>query len=202
MEKLLWISGILGFVANLPYIRSIITSRNTDNPMKPIRISWFIWLLLDALVVMNSLDIEKSYLEIALPLGYMCGALMVVLFAIPYGTWIDNDSKEKGWRRFKQELLILSISIIGIVIWQFGSPEISIVAFCIALVISAKPTIQRIWKDGKSEPALPWTMWFIAATLSTITLGNPSELTLTGSIVTLVYLGMNIPIMYSIYFKK
>jgi hypothetical protein len=202
MEKLLWISGILGFVANIPYIRGIVTSRKTDNPMKPIRISWFIWLLLDALVVMNSLDMEKSYLEIALPLGYMCGALMVVLFAIPYGTWIDADTDKKGWRRFEQEILILTVSIIGIVIWQFGNPEVSIIAFCIALVISAKPTIQRIWNDSTSEPALPWTMWFIAATLSTIALGSPIEWTLAGSIVTLVYLGMNIPIMYSIYFKK
>jgi hypothetical protein len=84
MNILLWISGILGFSANIPYIRGIVTSRKTDTPMKPIRISWFVWLILDALVVMNSLDNGMTYLEIALPIGYLIGDLMVVLFAIRY----------------------------------------------------------------------------------------------------------------------
>ncbi len=200
-ELELWISGLLGFTANLPYIYIIWKTRNSPDSVKPIRISWIMWLILDCLVLTNSWDANNSALATALPIGYTAGAFLVNLFAIPYGKWIDSGDI-KGWKKFSAEIKILIICVIGIILWMTAGPTVSLVAFCFALVVSAWPTIKRIWLNPKKEPTIPWTMWFFASLISVIGLGNPMSWTIVGSIVSLVYFGMNIPITYAMYFRK
>ncbi len=192
MKTLLIISGILGAIANIPYIISILKSRNTLNPMKPQRVSWFLWALLDVLILATSLAKGDTLYEVALPLGYTIGAVAVAILAIPYGEWGN----------LKQARVVFIGSLIGITIWKFTNAQIALYAFVTVLWLSAIPTIRKIWNQPKSEARLPWTMWFIAATLSLIALGSPNSWTMSGSIVTLTYFLMNVPIIISMYFKR
>jgi len=192
MKTVLIISGILGALANIPYIIAILRTRNTSNPMKPQRVSWFLWALLDVLILLTSLTNGATLYEVALPLGYTIGAVVIALLAISYGEWGD----------LKQARLVFIGSLIGIVIWLITDAGIALYAFVTVLWLSAFPTIRKIWNDPKSESRLPWTMWFIAASLSLIALGNPSTWTFLGSVVTLTYFLMNVPITFSMFFRE
>jgi len=191
-EILLIFSGISGAAANIPYIIAILKSQNTDNPMKPQRVSWFLWALLDVLILTTSLINGATLYEVALPLGYTIGAVAVAILAIPYGEWGN----------VKQAKVVLIGSFLGIFIWKFTDAKIALYSFIIVLWMSAFPTIKKIWLKPKSEARLPWTMWFVAAILSTVALGNPNTWVFATSIVTLTYLCMNIPIVFSMYFRK
>lgn len=192
MKTILLISGLLGFVANIPYIASILKTRNDAKPMKPSRVSWFIWALLDVMIVATSLNNGKTLIEIALPLGYAFGASVVAVLSIPYGEWGN----------LKEARLVFIGSAIGIAVWQLAGSEWALYAFVCVLWMSAWPTIKKIWVNPSSEPKVSWTMWFIAAVLSTVALGNPFHWTILGSVVTLTYLLMNIPIAYSLHLRK
>lgn len=192
MDILLWLSGILGFLANIPYIIDIIRTRNTTKPMKPSRVSWIIWAVLDILIVATSTANGKTPIEIALPLGYASGASFVAFLSLFYGEWGS----------IKEARRVMIGSAIGIIVWQFAGPKIALYAFVAVLWMSAWPTIKKIWRDPTSETRLPWTGWLIASTLSVIALGSPTEWTFVGSVVSMTYLLMNVPICYSLYFRK
>lgn len=192
MDILLLISGLLGFWANIPYIREVIKSQNTPEPMKPSRVSWIIWAVLDILIVATSIANDKGLLEIALPIGYMMGASFVALLSLKYGEWGNVKEARRA----------MIGSIIGIIIWQFAGPKIALYAFVTVLCISVWPTINKLWKNPWSEARGPWTMWLIASTLSVIALGNPAGWTFVGSVVSMTYFLMNIPICYILYFRR
>jgi len=192
MNTILWISGILGFLANIPYIVSIIIKRNSENPMKPSRVSWIIWAILDIMIISTSITNGKDWIEIALPLGYALGATVVAILSLFYGEWGN----------LKEAIVVAIGSLIGILLWIFAGSELALYAFVSVLWMSAFPTIKKIWIDPLSESRGPWLIWLIAATLSAIALGLPSDWTLVGSIVSVTYLLMNIPIVYSLYFRR
>lgn len=192
IDILLWLSGILGFLANIPYIIDIIKTQNTPEPMKPSRVSWIIWAVLDILIVATSTANGKSPLEIALPLGYAAGASFVAILSLKYGEW-GNAKEAQG---------VMIGSTIGILIWLFAGPEVALCAFVAVLWMSAWPTIKKIWKNSRSETRLPWTMWLVASALSVIALGKPAGWTFVGSVVSMTYLLMNIPICYALFFRR
>jgi len=192
MNIILWISGILGFLANIPYIVSVIRKRNSENPMRPSRVSWIIWAVLDIMIISTSIANGKELVEIALPLGYALGASFVAILSLFYGEWGNP----------KEALVVMVGSFVGILVWQFAGSEWALYAFVSVLWMSAIPTIKKIWIDPLSESREPWLMWLIASTLSVFALGNPAHWTMVGSIVSVTYLLMNIPIVYSLYFRR
>lgn len=192
MKTVLVVSGLLGFLANIPYVVAIIQTRNSSNPMRPSRVSWFTWAVLDILIVISSISNGQNFFEIALPIGYMCGASTVAVLSMFYGEWGP----------LKEARTVLIGCTIGISLWRFSGPQTALFAFVAVLFMSAWPTVKKIYLNPKSEDKFSWTIWAIAAMLSVIALGSPIEWTIKKSLVSLAYFALYIPIMYSFYFKK
>lgn len=192
MKIVLLISGLLGFLANIPYALAILRTRSSDEPMRPSRVSWFTWAVLDILIVASSIANGATLVEIALPLGYLFGAVCIAILSIFYGEWGP----------LSEALAIMVGSAVGIFLWLFSGPQIALFAFVAVLFMSAWPSIKKIYLNPKGEDKFSWTVWAVAASLSVVALGNPFEWTIQKSLVSLSYFVLYIPIIYSFYFKN
>ena len=139
------VSGILFFVAFLPYVWAILHGQTVPSP-----VSWFIWASTDTLTLMAMRKEDATRGQLT---GAVAGAWLITLLAIMFGKPTIG--------------LIEWASIIGacagIVLWKrTGNPVTAIVCSQAAVFIGAIPTIVGAYAYPSQEDPLAWIIWFLS----------------------------------------
>lgn len=136
------LSGILFFIAFLPYIWAI---RNGETVPSPV--SWAIWASIDTL---SLIAMRKEKAGIGQITGATAGAWFVTILAIWYGQPTIG--------------LIEWVSIVGavtgIILWKVtGNAVIAIVCAQAAALSGAIPTIVGAYLHPSTEDRIAWSIW-------------------------------------------
>lgn len=132
---------------------------------KPNVFSRVVWLLL-AINTFEGVVISKSSKpSIILAFIFLIGNALICILSF----W-------KGKIEFgRLEYVCLGLLIISALVWiLFQVPLVNLGIGLVAHFIGALPTYNRVWKDGKSESASFWSLFFIASLLTIVaSLGDP-----------------------------
>ena len=136
------ISGILFFVAFLPYIWTIVNGQTVPSPL-----SWAIWASVDLLALVAMI---KKKVAVGQLTGAVLGAWAVTLLAILCGKPEIN----------LMEWVAITGVVAGIVLWRiYGDSIFGIVCSQVAVFIGAFPTFAAAYANPKQEDALSWCIW-------------------------------------------
>jgi hypothetical protein len=138
------LSGVLFFVAFLPYCYSIV-----NNPLAaPSPVTWTIWACVDTLALAAMVK-EKSHNGQII--GATIGAWLVTSLAIVYGTPTMGS----------MEWVSIAGAAAGIILWQkTGSAVFAIICSQAAVLVGAIPTFAKGYYNPASEDPLAWALWF------------------------------------------
>ena len=133
------ISGILGVVAAVPYIKDIL-----HGSTRPNTVSWALWVLLLLISILAQISAGASWSLVFLIGDFLGTSAVLILCLGGYGY------KEYGWI----EWVCLALAIIAIVSWQLtNQPILAIVFAIIADFMAAVPTVIKAYRDPWSEHA-------------------------------------------------
>ena len=153
MEKLFIISGILFIAGFIPYIISIF---DKQNPTKPEKVTWIIWLTIDIIVCAGMIAAKTVNAQI---IGAVIGCSVVVILALKYGT--------SKWS--KLDIFCLIGAALGIILWiVFQDPILGIVISQSVAVIGSIPTFVSAWKNPERENKLAWTIFWASCVFAMI----------------------------------
>lgn len=139
------LSGILFFVAFLPYIWAIINYQTVPSP-----VSWAIWASVDTLAL---LAMRKERSPTGQLTGAVCGAWVITLLAIIFGKPTMGGI----------EWVSIMGAVVGIVLWQeTGNAVLAIVCSQLAVFIGAFPTFANGYNNPSQENPLAWSVWFVS----------------------------------------
>lgn len=128
----------------------------SPTPVKPVRVTWFIWTVLDVLLLvgMHSAGATNGQIIAAV----FCG-LMVFVLSLKYG--------KHGWGWV--DIGCLVGAIIGIALWQVYQDVFwGIVIFLVIGSFGAVPTFWSAWKDPSREDRLAWMIWWVSCVLTIV----------------------------------
>ena len=139
------LSGVLFFVAFLPYIWAIVNHQTVPSP-----VSWAIWASVDTLVLVA---MKKEKAPIGQITGAVAGAWIVTTLAIIFGKPTMGSI----------EWVSVIGALLGIVLWKkTGNAVIAIVCSQLAIFIGAFPTFANGYANPSQENPLAWTVWFVS----------------------------------------
>lgn len=139
------ISGILFFVAFLPYVWAIVHGQTVPSP-----VSWVIWASVDTLAL---LAMKKEKATRGQLTGAVAGAWIITILAVIFGQPTMGSI----------EWVSVAGAIIGIVLWKTtGHAVLAIVCAQVAIFIGAIPTFARAYTNPSLEDPLAWSIWFIS----------------------------------------
>lgn len=130
-----------------PYIKSMLQGKIT-----PPRSTWFLWLVLDAIILIS--QIAKKNLD-AMMVAYLGGTLVVAILTIWYG--------KKGWTRTETVCTIIVSAALGM--WMILGPSVATISALIGTTVGLVPILENAWK-GAYEDRLVWTLAFVASIIS------------------------------------
>ena len=139
------LSGILFFIAFLPYIWAIVHVQTVPSP-----VSWAIWASVDTLVLV-AMKKEKA------PIGQITGAVA--------GVWIVTTLAVIFGKPTMGSIEWVSIvgAVTGIVLWQrTGNAVLAIVCSQLAVFVGAFPTFANGYANPSQENPIAWTIWFVS----------------------------------------
>lgn len=178
------LSGLVFFSAFLPYIIAICKK---DNPAKPSKATWLIWISLDVLTLVGMIATKTVNGQI---IGAIVGAGVVLILAFFKG--------ESGWTWLEKSCL--TGAIIGITLWViFQNPLLAILASQITLFLGSIPTFVSAWKDPSRENKLAWTLWWSSCLLAIIAI---PQWTLANSAQPINFLIIESIMMYILFCRK
>ena len=138
------LSGILFFVAFLPYILAIIHHETIPSP-----VTWAIWASVDTLILFA---MKKEKAPIGQITGAVSGAWIITALAIFFGKPTMGSI----------EWVSIAGAVIGIILWQrTGNAVLAIVCSSLATFIGAFPTFANGYTNPSQENPIAWTIWFI-----------------------------------------
>lgn len=136
------LSGILFFVAFLPYIITIVGGQTIPSPL-----SWAIWASVDTLALVAMM---KKKVAVGQLIGAVSGAWIVTVLAILYG---KPEMRLMEW-------IAIAGAVVGIALWKiYGDSIFGIVCSQIAVFVGAFPTFMGAYANPKQEDALSWCIW-------------------------------------------
>ena len=136
------ISGILFFVAFLPYVVTIVNGQTVPSPL-----SWAIWASVDSLALVAMI---KKKVAVGQLVGAVSGAWIVTALAIIYG---KPEMRLMEW-------VAIAGALVGIALWKiYGDSIFGIVCSQIAVFIGALPTFAGAYANPGQEDALSWCIW-------------------------------------------
>ncbi|MFZ2523200.1 MAG: hypothetical protein WAW92_02325 [Minisyncoccia bacterium] len=139
------LSGVLFFVAFLPYVWAIVNHQTVPSP-----VSWAIWASVDTLVLV-AMKQEKA--PIGQITGAVAGAWIVTILAIIFGKPTMGSI----------EWVSVVGAIAGIVLWKkTGNAVTAIVCSQLAVFIGAIPTFANGYANPSQENPIAWTIWFVS----------------------------------------
>ncbi len=134
--------------------------KTLNGQAKPNPITWFCWAL-TALVAFAAQIFEgvgpQAITTLALAIGPLC-------------IFVLSMFKSRSASNFTTANLSCGIlSIVGVVLWQMTDNPIAAIVFSIlADIFGSIPTLAKLYKDPKSEPALPYALSIISMILATL----------------------------------
>jgi len=144
-ERLNTISGVLYFIAFVPYIIAILSRETIPSP-----VSWAIWASVDtlALFAMKKEDATRGQLT-----GAVCGAWFVTVLAIIFGKPTMGSI----------EWVSIVGALLGIILWKKTRNAVAaIICSQIAVFVGAIPTFIHAYQNPAQENALAWIIWTIS----------------------------------------
>ncbi len=139
------VSGILFFVAFLPYVWAIVNHQTVPSP-----VSWAIWACVDTLVL---LAMKKEKAPIGQITGAVAGAWIITLLAVIFGKPTMGSI----------EWVSIVGAVTGIILWQkTGNAVLAIICSQLAIFIGAFPTFANGYNNPSLENSLAWTIWFVS----------------------------------------
>ncbi len=143
------ISGVLFFVAYVPYIRAILNRKAT-----PSKASWIIWASIDIITVAGMFAKHTLNGQI---IGAALGSVMVAFLTLKYG--------EPGWT--KLDKFCLFGALLGIVLWlTFDNPVLAIMTSMTMVFIGGIPTLKSAWRDTNNEDPVAWTLFWLSCVVA------------------------------------
>jgi hypothetical protein len=139
------ISGILFFVAFLPYIWAIINHQTVPSP-----VSWAIWASVDTLAL---LAMRKEKAPIGQITGAISGAWIVTALAIFFGKPTMGSI----------EWVSIVGAVTGVILWQkTNNAVLAIVCSALSAFIGSFPTFANGYTNPSQENPLAWSVWFVS----------------------------------------
>lgn len=136
------LSGILFFVAFLPYIWAIIHGETSPSP-----VSWAIWASVDTITFFAMKKVGAKLGQIG---GALAGAWIVTLLAIWFGKPTMGSI----------EWVSIAGAVTALVLWAYSGAALAIVSTQVALFVAAFPTFSNAYHNPAQENPVAWTIWF------------------------------------------
>lgn len=138
-----YISGVIMLIGMIPYLHSIVITKET----KPNRTSYGIWMVIGIInlcAYIASGEKETIWFVISGALF----PLIIFLLSFRYG--------EKCWHR--SDTWCLCLALFAIVIWKLtGNPILALISGLVADALAVIPTLIKIKRDPNSENLLSWS---------------------------------------------
>jgi hypothetical protein len=158
IKLLVVFSALFSIAAYFPYVKAILESRGTSDPVRPNRASWFVWWLIDITMV-ASLSVAGSFSAVPMFVAFVIGSSVVLALSVKNG--------EGGFTRL--DLGCVTVALVGIVLWQMlGNPEAAIAASVVAALAGTLPTIRKAWRKPASEDITTWVLFAVGSGLNCI----------------------------------
>jgi len=151
------ISGVIGTIAFIPYIRSIIQGET-----KPNRASWFIWAILGG-TILASYHFSGASSTIWLAVVYAIMPVIIFLFSFKYGVG--------GLERL--DLICLAGAALGLLLWKLSDkPEIALYLNILVDSLGFMPTLKKAYFQPASESKLAWSIGVAATWLNLLAINS------------------------------
>ncbi len=139
------ISGLLFFVAFLPYIWTIVNGQTIPSP-----VSWAIWASVDTLALLAMRRVGATSGQLT---GAVAGAWAITVLALMFG---------KPTMGFVEWISLIS-AIAGIAMWKkTGNAVFAIICSQIAVFAGAIPTFVGAYANPSQENPIAWSIWFVS----------------------------------------
>jgi hypothetical protein len=139
------ISGILFFIAYLPYVFSIVNGQTA-----PSSVSWAIWASIDTLAL---LAMRKEKATSGQLMGAVAGAWIITVLALVFGESAIGLI----------EFVSMAGAIAGIIMWQkTGNAVLAIICAQIVVFVGAIPTFVGAYHNPNQEDPIAWIIWFVS----------------------------------------
>jgi hypothetical protein len=139
------VSGVLFFIAFLPYIWAIVNGQTVPSP-----VSWAIWASVDtlALIAMKKEKATSGQLT-----GAVAGAWIITILALVFGKPTMGSV----------EWVSIAGAVTGIILWQrTGNAVLAIVCAQASVFIGAIPTFVGAYTNPSQEDPIAWSIWFVS----------------------------------------
>lgn len=135
-------SGMLFFVAFMPYVYAIFRGETVPSP-----VSWAIWASVDTLAWFAMRKKNAATGQLA---GAVIGAWSVTALAIIYG---------KPMIGFIEWVSLVG-AVVGVVLWQMtGNAVLAIICSQVAVFAGAIPTFVNGYNNPAQENPVAWSIW-------------------------------------------
>ncbi len=141
------IAGIIGLLAFVPYILSILKGQT-----KPHRATWFVWTVVGFTNAVGYF-FSGGDTTVWVPLAYLIGPLIITLISIKCGVG--------GWE-LSDKVCLLGAGCSLLIWWTTGSPFLALITSILADVFGWFPSVIKTYKDPTSEDRLAWIIFLIA----------------------------------------
>ena len=155
------LSGILFFIAFLPYAWAIIHHQTIPSP-----VSWAIWASVDTFSLMAIKKAAKEKGEKVATgqlTGAIAGAWIITALALVFG---KSTMGAVEW-------ITIAVAAIGILLWKTtGHAILALVCAQIATLAGGIPTIVDGYRNPAQENPVAWTIWWLSCIFALIAIKN------------------------------
>ena len=151
------LAGLIGFLAFIPYIVSILGKKTTPN-----KATWIIWAVL-GVIIAASYYAAGARDTAWTPIAYAIGMILVAALSLRYG--------EDGWTALDK--CCLAGAGMGLILWAATSnPLFALYLTIIIDAIGGVPTLKKAYERPQSEDRLTWAMFFLANLVNLFAIGS------------------------------
>ncbi len=144
------ISGVLGIVQILPYIRSILRGVT-----RPSRMASSIWVASN-LITVASIAATGARAALVLPLAFTLTNLSTALLSIRYGI--------SGLTR--RDVLNGTVALAALTAWVLLGPRAAVIAMVVAQAAACLSVLDKLWRHPGTEDVLAWLLAGFASAFS------------------------------------
>ncbi len=148
------VAAVLHGVAYVIYLSQVHHGGSVPNPA-----SWTVWAFLAGLNAFSFWKASKDPIATAQFFTGSVACLVVWIYSMIAGRFSALDSVGFG---------VLYASAVACVVWWATEAIYANIVVATIMLISSIPTVQGVWQDGGVERALPWYLWTLAFTITSV----------------------------------
>lgn len=147
------IAGLMHIVAFIIYNLQMLRGQSIPNST-----TWTLWTFLSTLNCLTYLSASGDWVKGLLPIASSLACIATFFIALRKGKLSKLDKMEK---------VLLGLGLLSIMVWfTLQSAAKANLVLQASIAISFIATFRSVWKNPKSEKALPWFIWSSAYVLS------------------------------------